>query len=174
MHTELVDNRTHQQRVGFQPGQSGNPAGRPKGSRNKLGELFVRALQEDFTEHGPQVIEQVRRDHPAQYLKVIAAVIPKEFNIKDQTFSGVSDTEFAQFVEAVRSVLGVSGEDSPRVIEGTTAPQGEQTSDPIHGVHLPALPNSLVPQTNSGTAGACGVEGDRQADAVGPTSAWKE
>jgi hypothetical protein len=28
----------------WQPGQSGNPNGRPKGSRNKLGEAFVADL----------------------------------------------------------------------------------------------------------------------------------
>src|SRR5262245_36762420 len=39
----------------FKPG---NP-GRPKGSRNKLGEAFIQALAEDFERHGAEVIERV-------------------------------------------------------------------------------------------------------------------
>jgi hypothetical protein len=45
-----ADNTAHKQENGrpFEPGQSGNPAGRPKGARNKLSEVFLQALAEDF------------------------------------------------------------------------------------------------------------------------------
>lgn len=58
----------------FKPG---NP-GRPKGSRNKLGEAFLLAMYEDFQEHGVTVIETVRTEKPDQYLKVVASILPKE------------------------------------------------------------------------------------------------
>src|SRR6185295_5269724 len=58
----------------FKAGEAwnGNAAGRPKGSRNKLGEEFVAALHDSFLVHGKETIEKVREDKPDVYLKVIA------------------------------------------------------------------------------------------------------
>ncbi len=62
----------HRGLIPYKPGQSGNPAGRQKGSRNKLGEAFVEALHDDFAKYGVAAIETVRDEKPDQYLKVIA------------------------------------------------------------------------------------------------------
>lgn len=62
----------------FKPGQSGNPSGRPPGSRNKLGEAFIEAIYLDFQEHGAATIVKVRDEKPDQYLKVVASILPKE------------------------------------------------------------------------------------------------
>ena len=67
----------------FKPGQSGNPAGRPKGSRNKVSEKLLDALATDFDAHGREVIEKVRADRPADYLKIIASLVPKQMEIED-------------------------------------------------------------------------------------------
>jgi Family of unknown function (DUF5681) len=67
----------------FRLGRSGNPRGRPKGARNKLGEAFLDALQADFEEHGASVIAEVREKLPHQYLKIIASILPKELGLDD-------------------------------------------------------------------------------------------
>jgi hypothetical protein len=100
-----------QRGVPFKPGVSPNPAGRPKGSRNKLGEAFIQAMHDDFLDHGPKVIEAVRNEKPDQYLKVIASILPKQLEIKDSAFDGISDEQLAAIVAAATAALGVA-EDS--------------------------------------------------------------
>jgi hypothetical protein len=65
----------------FKPGQSGNPKGRPKGARNRLGTQFLEALEADFNQSGPQAIALVRERKPEVYMRVVADLLPKEANI---------------------------------------------------------------------------------------------
>lgn len=81
--TEADITAPKQRGVPFQPGQSGNPAGRPKGARSKLGEAFIQAMLDDFKEFGADTIATVRDEKPDQYLKVIAAILPKEITGED-------------------------------------------------------------------------------------------
>ena len=81
----------------FQPG---NP-GRPRGSRNKLGEAFIAALAEDFEKHGVEVIERVRIEKPEAYIKVIASLLPKDLNLNVTKLDDLSDE---QLLERLRSL----------------------------------------------------------------------
>jgi hypothetical protein len=67
--------------VPFKPGQSGNPKGRPKGARNRLGTQFLEALEADFNQFGIQAIALVRERKPETYMRVVAHLLPKEANI---------------------------------------------------------------------------------------------
>lgn len=67
--------------IPFKPGQSGNPKGRPKGARNRLGTAFLEALECDFNKFGPQTITQVRERKPEVYMRVVADLLPREANI---------------------------------------------------------------------------------------------
>lgn len=87
----------------FLPGNNGG-GGRPLGSRNKLGEDFIAALHADFQDNGAAVIQTVRTEKPDQYLKVIAAVIPKEFHVRDVSLEDMSDDELVELLAAVRAI----------------------------------------------------------------------
>jgi len=93
-------------------GQVLNPKGRPKGSRNKLGEDFISALQADFKAHGEEVIATVRTERPQDYLKVIASILPKEVNVNQNALQELSDDELASILDAVRlQILGSTSKD---------------------------------------------------------------
>jgi hypothetical protein len=88
-----------------QPGEVRNPAGRPKGSKHKLGEDFVSALQADFEANGVKAIQEVRETKPADYLKVIAGILPKELNITKTTVEELSDDDLARALATLQSVI---------------------------------------------------------------------
>ena len=84
------------------PGEVRNPAGRPKGSRNKLSDAFLQALADDFEAHGKGVVEKVRTERPQDYLKIVASVMPKRMEVEDvgppRRAADLSDDELAAIV----------------------------------------------------------------------------
>ena len=63
----------------FKPGQSGNPAGRPKSARSKLSENFLKDALEAWEVNGKAALEDMATEKPADFAKMIASLVPKEF-----------------------------------------------------------------------------------------------
>lgn len=109
--------------------EAGNP-GRPKGSRNKLGEHFIQDLYADWREHGATVIAKVRADDPATYLKVTASILPKELHIKDSTLDDVADEHIARLLGAIADER--ARRNRAENGNGAPAPAGQERPDSVH------------------------------------------
>lgn len=88
----------------FQKGQSGNPAGRPKGARHKLSSLFLEDLQQAWEAKGKSVIAEVIEKRPQDFLKIIAYLLPKEMHIKTETVQELTDDELISALNKLRSI----------------------------------------------------------------------
>src|SRR5271166_6142604 len=96
----------------WKPGESGNPAGRPKGARHKLAENFITALARHFAEHGVDAINRACKADPGQYLATIARVLPKVLE---------GDEEGGPVIVTIRWAA------SPPLIEATPEPDAQET-----------------------------------------------
>jgi hypothetical protein len=72
--------RKHRQRglIPWKPGQSGNPKGRPQGSRNKLSEEFFRDLCDVWQAFGKPALMTAALLHPMEFVRLVASLMPKE------------------------------------------------------------------------------------------------
>jgi hypothetical protein len=75
--------RKHRQRglIPWKPGQSGNPKGRPKGSRNKLSEEFFRDLCDAWQAFGKPALMSAAWTNPTDFVRMVAQLMPKDVEV---------------------------------------------------------------------------------------------
>jgi hypothetical protein len=65
----------------WKPGQSGNPDGRPAGTRSKFSEAFYRDLAATWAELGGSAMRQTAQLEPAKFVAICASLIPKDVQL---------------------------------------------------------------------------------------------
>jgi terminase large subunit-like protein len=99
--------------------------GRRKGVKDRIGTMFLEELAKDFEEHGPELIRLARIERPVEYLKIIAATLPKEFELTDSRLEEISDGELDALIELARQqraiIVNAERREEPRQIENRLA-----------------------------------------------------
>ena len=88
-------------------------------------ETFLKALADDFEVHGKEVVEKVRMESPHDYLKLVAAVMPKRMEIEDvapplRRAMDMTDDELAQ--------IALRGPSRPKLVVDNPEQGNGQTS----------------------------------------------
>jgi len=65
----------------FRPGASGNPLGRPSGSRNKFSDQFYRDLAATWEGLGAEAMQKCALTEPAKFVAICASLIPKDVSV---------------------------------------------------------------------------------------------
>jgi hypothetical protein len=91
---------------GFQPGQSGNPAGRRLAARDRLSKAFITALADSFDKKGKRVIDQLADTDPAAYARLCASLLPKEVFVSKGPLAELTEQELSALAYAAQRLAG--------------------------------------------------------------------
>lgn len=88
----------------FQPGMT-KTGGRIKGSRNKISEAFLKDLAAEWEVSGPSALKIMAKEEPGNFVKIVAALLPKEFEINDNRLADLNDDELEMLINELRGKL---------------------------------------------------------------------
>lgn len=90
----------------WKPGESGNPNGRPRGSRHKLSEVFLGDLYQTWHKHGRTAIEEMIAKSPGDFVKVVASLVPRQLEMSpSDPFENIDDDELEDVHAMLQAAL---------------------------------------------------------------------
>jgi Family of unknown function (DUF5681) len=104
----------------WKPGQSGNPAGRPVGSRQRFSESVIQDIAADWAIGGAETIARVRQTDPATYFRVVASILPKDVLVNvQQSTDNILPEDRQLLVELLRMITAAvpTGVDTTSTLE---------------------------------------------------------
>jgi hypothetical protein len=128
----------------WQPGQSGNPNGRPMGSRTVFSQAFCRDLAEVWSEEGREAMLKTARTNPTVFFATCARLIGPEvkLTIEQGLPAGLSAEEWAIMREVINAV-------SAALPDAASRSPGEVFQFCLDAVQAFAHTDQILPPTSS-------------------------
>ena len=82
----------------WQPGESGNPNGRPIGARGRFSQRFIADLTDAWEKHGATALEQTAKLYPDRFVGICSHLIPKDVSV--ESYSGVAGRSGGERLDA--------------------------------------------------------------------------
>ena len=100
----------------FAPGISGNPNGRPIGSRTAFSAAFMRDLAETWAKHGKDTMLQTAKLNPEVFFATCARLIPKDVHLTvQQHYSALDESDLA-ILRAIRAAIPNANAMAPEAV----------------------------------------------------------
>jgi hypothetical protein len=102
--------------IQWKPGQSGNPNGRPVGTRQAFSAGFLKDLAEVWAEQGRETMIKTAKDQPTTFFAVCARLIPSDVKLTvEQIHGGLSAEDYA-VLRAIRDAIPDANNQSPQAV----------------------------------------------------------
>src|ERR1700723_3219306 len=100
----------------WKPGVSGNPNGKPVGSRQAFSQGFLKDLAEVWQAEGKQTIQHTAKTQPAVFFATCARLIGPEVKLTIEQSQPVLDATDIEILRAIRNAIPNADSRSPQEI----------------------------------------------------------
>jgi hypothetical protein len=112
----------------WQKGESGNPAGRAVGSRQKISERLLVDLASVWEKHGESVLERLAISEPGKLATIAYGLLPRDLmiSVESRTPGNLDPDEWRVLVDLVR-LIKASAPEGASALPSDIAPAIEET-----------------------------------------------
>jgi hypothetical protein len=96
-------------------GEGGHRGGRTPGARNKFSKQLLEDAIAHWAKHGTSAMDDMRHEKPAEYVRVMFSILPRELTV-ESVVAELSDDEIEAQINYIRERLA-RPQDQPLLIE---------------------------------------------------------